>query len=153
MLAGGYYTVVRIQRSIFAHDAVAVLQPDVSNLLTLRVGRHVFDVDARVDVPVNAVAKPELRHAAADVHDEARRRARVLLVVPELGHDLDLVAVERLRRVAMLARLVGRTQVGDGRRNRPRVRPGRHADELSDAVDLRLHEPRRTRPDVAFDTR
>ena len=59
--------------------------------------------------------------AAADVHLQRGHRLGVLLVVAVLDDALDLVAVELLGPVALLAGVARRPQVLHRRRNRPRV--------------------------------
>ena len=65
----------------------------------------------------------------------------------------DLVAVELLRPVALLAGVARRPQVLHRRRNRPRVGVERHRQHLPRAGELRLREPRRARTDVALHAR
>ena len=62
----------------------------------------------------------------------------------------DLVAVELLRPVALLAGVARRPQVLHRRRNRPRVGVERDGEQLPRARELRSREPRRAGADVAL---
>ncbi len=88
--------------------------------------------------------------APAHLHHEHRLRLGVRLVLPEVGEDLEAVAHELVRPVALLAGLAGRAQVVHGNRDRPRVEVEGHGDELPRPGELRLDEPVRPLSDVAL---
>ena len=120
---------------------------DLVDRLALLV-RAVADDVVGVDVPVDALAAAGL--AAAHLHHQHGLHLGVGLVLLEVGVDLEPVAHELVRPVALLAGLARRAQVVDGHGDRPRVEVERHRDELPGAGELGLHEPVRARADVAL---
>ena len=92
-----------------------------------------------------------LRVVPADVHDEDGRQLGALLVLGVLLLDDDAVPGEALRPVALLARLAGRAEVVDGRRDRLGVGLEGDREDLARAGELGFHEPGGAFADVALD--
>ena len=69
----------------------------------------------------------------------------------KLGDDAQAVLAVLLRPVARFAGLARWAQVGDRRRDGPRVGVERHREHLPHAGELALHEPPGARPDMALD--
>ena len=88
---------------VLAHGPGAILHPHIRNHLALDVGGDVLDLVRHVHVPVDAGGGAEPAVAPADVQPQRRHRLGVLLVVGILDDAPDLVAVELLRPVALLA--------------------------------------------------
>ena len=121
---------------------------DLVDRLPLVVG-EVADAHAGVDVPVDPLGGAPL--LAAHPHEEHGLLLGVGLVVAEARDDLDAVAHELARPVALLAGLARRAQIVDRRGDRPRIDAGGDRHDLSDARELGLDEPSRPRPDVTVD--
>ena len=130
--------------------ALAIVEPDVRNDLALVVGRDVLDAVLPRDVPVDAGGGLVEPVDAADVHPQRRHRFGVRLVVGVRADGPDLVAVELLRPVALLAGVAGRAQVVTGDGNRPRVRVERDGETCRSPDILDLTNQRRAGPDVAL---
>jgi hypothetical protein len=86
------------------------------------------------------------------VHLKDGCRLRVPLVIGELANDADLISGDAPWLVAVAAglSLLSGRHVGT-RRNRPRIRVGRHLDELPNAIELRVDESGGPFADVAPD--
>jgi hypothetical protein len=104
-----------------------------------------------VGVPVNARAEAELRHPASQMEDQARRSCRIRFVVSEGRDDADLIPVEFFRRVAVLARVGGGTQVEHRRRHRPRIAVLHPVRELTESVQLVVDVRLRAGSDMTLD--
>ena len=116
------------------------------HLLARRIGT-VADLVTGVDVPVDAVRLSGL--LAAHLDHQCSLELGIRLVVGEVRTDLEPVAEELGRPVALLTCACCGSQRVDRRRNRSRVQVEGHRDQLPGAGDLRLDEPFGSGPDVA----
>ena len=138
---------------VLAYGSGTILHADPRDHLTLVVRRDVLDLVGDVHVPVDALRDAGPLAAAADMDLQRRHRLGVLLVFAVLGHAADLVAVEFLRPVALLASLARRPQSPHGRRSRTRIGVKRDSKHLPQTGDLRSRETRRAGTDVALHAR
>ena len=114
------------------------------------IGGHVLHGSGEEHVHVDPLHPAGHLVAATGLHQHLHRAPAVRLVLREVEPLAQLRAVELARPVALLARLRGRPQMLDRRRDRPRIGTGHHRHHLPHAGDLRLDEPARPLADVAL---
>ena len=134
---------------VLADRAVCGRHLDVRNRLPRVIRGDVLDPCARVRVPVDAADRRQAPFAPADVHLQVRHRPGIRLVIAELDHaaqDLAVIAAGEVAALTCLARRHELVRLGGDRAG---IGPERDRHELPGARRLGRGEARRARRDVA----